>query len=60
MKLEGLKDFQLDQEILGLVEPGRVERVTLKATEEEIAVRVIFADTPWACPAGQKRRPIHD
>ena len=46
MKLEGLKDFQLDQEILGLVEPGRVERVTLKATEEEIAVRVIFADTP--------------
>ena len=55
-----MKDFQLYQEILGLVEPWRVEGVTLKAKEQEIEVRVIFDDTLWACPACQKRMQIHD
>ena len=55
-----MKDFQLYQQILGLVEPWRVESVTLKAKEQEIEVRVDFADTLWACPECQKRMQIHD
>jgi len=55
-----MKDFQLYQEILGLVEPWRVESVTLKAKEEEIEVRVNYAATLWACPECQKRMQIHD
>jgi hypothetical protein len=42
-----MKDFELDQQILGLVEPWRVESVTLKPQEREIEVRVGFADTLW-------------
>ena len=60
VKLRGMKDFQLYQQILGLVEPWRVENVTLKAKEQEIEVRVIFDDTLWACPECQKRMQIHD
>jgi len=55
-----MKDFQLYQQILGLVEPWQVESVTLKAKEQEIEVRVVFADTLWACPECQKRMQIHD
>ena len=55
-----MKDFQLYQQILGLVEPWRVESVTLKAKEQEIEVRVTFPDTLWACPECQKRMQIHD
>ena len=45
-----MKDFELYQQILGLVEPWRVESVTLKPQEREIEVRVGFADTLWGCP----------
>ena len=55
-----MKDFQLYQQILGLVEPWVVESVTLKAKEQEIEVRVGFADTLWGCPLCQKRMQIHD
>ena len=55
-----MKDFQLYQQILGLVEPWVVESVTLKPKEQEIEVRVGFADTPWGCPQCQKRMHIHD
>jgi hypothetical protein len=55
-----MKDFELYQQILGLVEPWRVESVTLKALEREIEVRVGFADTLWGCPQCQQRMLIHD
>src|ERR1017187_744450 len=54
------KDFELYQQILGLVEPWRVESVTLKPQEREIEVRVGFADTLWGCPQCQQRMQIHD
>jgi len=55
-----MKDFQLYQQILGLVEPWVVESVTLKPKEQEIEVRVGFADTLWGCPQCQERMHIHD
>ena len=60
VKIQGMKDFQLYQQILGLVEPWRVESVTLKTQEQEIEVRVGFADTLWGCPQCGKRMQIHD
>jgi hypothetical protein len=54
------KDFELYQQILGLVEPWRVESVTLKPQEREIEVRVSFADTLWGCLQCQRRMQIHD
>jgi transposase len=55
-----MKDFELYQQILGLVEPWRVESVALKPQEREIEVRVGFADTLWGCPQCQQRMQIHD
>ena len=55
-----MKDFELYQQILGLVEPWRVESVTLKPQAREIEVRVGFADTLWGCPQCQQRMQIHD
>jgi hypothetical protein len=46
----GMKDFQLYQQISGWVEPRAAESVTLKPKEQEIEVRVGFADTLWGCP----------
>ena len=60
VKLPGMKDFELYQQILGLVAPWRVERVTLKTQAQEIEVRVGFADTLWGCPQCQQRMQIHD
>ena len=59
-KIRGMQDFQLYQQILSLVEPWRVESVNLKLKEQEIEVRVGFADTLWGCPQCQKRMEIHD
>src|ERR1017187_11019169 len=47
LNLQGMKDFELYQQILGLVEPWRGESVTLKPLEREIEVRVGFSDTLW-------------
>ena len=55
-----MKDIQLYQEILGLVAPWQVEKVTLKPKEREIEVRVAFAETLWACPHCEQRMQIHD
>jgi transposase len=55
-----MKDFQLYQQILGLVAPWRVESVTLKPKDKEIEVRVGFADTLWGCPQCQKAMQVHD
>lgn len=60
VNLQGLKDIQLYQQILGLVAPWQVESVTLKPKEREIEVRVVFAETLWACPQCEQRMQIHD
>jgi hypothetical protein len=54
-----MKDFQLYQQILGLVEPWAVEGVTLKPRGQEVEVRVGFAATLWGCPQCQERMEIH-
>ena len=54
-----MKDIQLYEQILGLVVPWRVEEVKLKPKEQEIEVRVSFADTTWGCPECQQRMVIH-
>lgn len=55
-----MKDFPLYQQILGLVEPWRVESVRLKPKDLEIEVRVGLSDTLWGCAQCQKRMQIHD
>ena len=55
-----MKDIQLYEQILGLAAPWRVDEVKLKPTEQEIEVRVSFADTNWGCPECQQRMVIHD
>lgn len=55
-----MKDFQLYQQILGLVAPWQVEGVSLKTKEQEIEVRVGFTETLWGCPECQVRMQIHD
>src|SRR5665647_809081 len=60
VNIQGMKDIQLYQQILGLVAPWQVESVTLKQKEREIEVRVTFAETLWACPQCQKRMEVHD
>ncbi len=57
---QGMKDFQLYQQILGLVAPWQVESVTLKPKEREIEVRVACAETHWACSQCEQRMEIHD
>ena len=55
-----MKDFQLYQQILGLVAPWQVESVTLKPKEREMEVRVACAETHWACSQCEQRMEIHD
>ena len=55
-----MKDIQLYEQILGLVVPWRVEEVKLKPKEQEIEVRVSFAETIWGCAQCQQRMVIHD
>lgn len=55
-----MKDFELYQQILGLVAPWRVEAVTLKVAAREVEVRVGYADTLWGCPECQQRMHVHD
>jgi hypothetical protein len=44
-----MKDIQLYEQILGLTVPWRVDEVKLKPKEQEIEVRVSYADTTWGC-----------
>ena len=55
-----MKDIQLYEQILGLTVPWRVDEVKLKPKEQEIEVRVSYADTTWGCPECQQRMVIHD
>jgi len=60
INLQGMKDFELYQQILGLVGPWRVESVTLKTQQQEIEVRVGVTLTLWGCPQCQQRMHLHD
>lgn len=60
LNLQGLKDIQLYQQILGLLAPWQVESVTLQSKEREIEVRIAFAKTLWACPQCAQRMQVHD
>ena len=55
-----MKDVQLYQQILGLVEPWRVEQVSLKLQDKAVEVRVGYVDTLWGCPQCQQRMHLHD
>ena len=55
-----MKDYQLYQQILGLVEPWTVKNVTLKPKEKEVEVEVICTETVWGCPQCGKRMHVHD
>ena len=55
-----MKDFQLYQQILGLVAPWQVESVTLQLKEREVEVRVRCVETVWGCPQCQQRMTVHD
>jgi len=55
-----MKDFQLYQQILGLVEPWTVKNVTLKPKEQEVEVEVVCTETVWGCPQCGKRMQVHD
>jgi transposase len=55
-----MKDYQLYQQILGLVAPWRVEQVSLKRPEKTVEVRVGHAETLWGCPECGQRMHIHD
>jgi transposase len=54
-----MKDFQLYQQILNLVEPWRVEGVELKIEEKEVEVRICCAETAWGCPQCGQRMHLH-
>lgn len=58
--LRRMKDFQLYQQILGLVEPWTVQNVRLKAPEQEVEVEVVCSETLWGCPHCGKRMQVHD
>lgn len=55
-----MKDYQLYQQILGLVEPWTVKNVTLKPKEQEVEVEVSCTETVWGCPQCGKRMQVHD
>jgi transposase len=54
-----LKDYQLYQQILGLVEPWIVRNVTLKPKEQEVTVEVVCTETVWGCPQCGRRMHVH-
>lgn len=55
-----MKDFELYQQILGLVEPWKVKQVTLKREEREVEVEVICTETAWGCSQCGKGMHVHD
>lgn len=55
----GVQDTQLYQQILGLIEPWQVRRVTLKPLDGRIEVEVECTETVWACPTCGQRMHGH-
>ncbi|MBF8285965.1 MAG: ISL3 family transposase [Anaerolineales bacterium] len=55
-----MKDFELYQQILGLVAPWQVQQVTLQREAGEVEVEVECTETVWACPRCQQRMHVQD
>lgn len=55
-----MKDFELYQQILGLVAPWQVAAVTLKREARAVEVRVRCTEGLWACPTCAQRMHVHD
>jgi len=55
-----MQDVELYRQILGLVEPRVIKKVTLKAKEQEVEVEVVCTETMWGCPQCAKRMHVHD
>jgi transposase len=55
-----MQDFQLYQQLLGLVEPWRVKRVGLHREAGEIEVEVECTEHSWACPQCQQPMHLHE
>ena len=56
----GMKDLELYQQLLGLVEPWHVKQVTLNREERSVEVEVVCAETVWGCPQCQRRMHVHE
>ena len=54
-----MPDAQLYQQILGLVRPWRVARVTMKCEERSIEVEVVCDEEVWACLTCRARAHVH-
>lgn len=54
-----MQDTQLYQQLLGLVRPWHVTRVSLKREERSIEVEVACDEEVWACPECGQRAHIH-
>lgn len=55
-----MQDIQLDEQLLGLQAPWKVEAVKLNVPEQEIEVRVECQETMWGCPVCSERMHIHE
>jgi len=54
-----MQDFQLYQQILGLVEPWHVKAVTLRREEGEVEIEVECREHAWGCPECGQRMHVH-
>ena len=59
-RLWRVQDFQLYQQILGLVEPWRVKGVTLRREAREVEVQVACVEQVWGCPECAQRMHLHE
>ena len=55
-----MKDHQLYQQILSLIEPWRVKQATLDHKCGEVRVEVECTETVWGCPQCSERMQVHD
>ena len=55
-----MKDFELYQQILGLVKPWQVKQVTLQPESGEVEVEVECRESVWGCPQCHQRMQIQD
>jgi transposase len=56
-----MRDTDFYAQILGLVEPWKVDSVKLDVEAHKVEVRLVYKEgTLWACPETQERLPCHD
>ena len=58
--LGAMQDFQLYQQILGLIEPWRVKQVTLDHPAREVRIEVECTESLWGCPQCAARMQVHE